>query len=146
MLTGCCLVTRTVKVISTDLEHRPLYLRINIIQFVSFFVHNRKSRDRFRIRVKLQSNFVNESVDSTNSSLAQSKFKVPTSVYYTFNEIPSVYCKVYKREVFVNSRWDSGLNAEDISSNDEAVMSPKKPTTVLQASFITSIFWDSLNC
>ena len=41
ILTGCCLVTWTVKVISTDLEHGPIYLQINNTQFVSFFLHRR---------------------------------------------------------------------------------------------------------
>jgi len=42
------LVTQTVKVKSTDLEHGPIYY-INNTLFVSFFVHKRNSRDRFRI-------------------------------------------------------------------------------------------------
>ena len=48
-LTECYLVTRTVKVIRTDLEHGPIYQRINNTQFASFFVIGKKSRDRFRI-------------------------------------------------------------------------------------------------
>jgi len=49
------LVTRTVKVIITDLEHglksvvTAIFYCINNPQLVSFFVHRRNSRDRFRI-------------------------------------------------------------------------------------------------
>jgi len=49
------MVTRAVKVKGTDLEHRLMVrdnshiLTDNNTQFVSFFVHMRKSRDRFRI-------------------------------------------------------------------------------------------------
>ena len=48
-MTGCWLVTRTVKVISTDPEHGSIYKRNNNTKFVSFFVHMRKPRSRFRI-------------------------------------------------------------------------------------------------
>ena len=54
-LTGCRLVTRNVKVISTHLEHWfksviiAIFYRINKTLLVSFFVHRRKSWDRFRI-------------------------------------------------------------------------------------------------
>jgi len=49
------LVTRTVEVISMDLEHGPkstvtaIYYCLNKTLLVSFFVHRRKYRDRFRI-------------------------------------------------------------------------------------------------
>ena len=54
ILTGCCLVTRTVKVISTDLEHGSSHIyRINKTLLASPFVHRRKSGDRFIICVEL---------------------------------------------------------------------------------------------
>ena len=55
IFTECCLVTWTVKVISTDLEHgmtpvvTAIYKRLDNTQFVFFFEHRRKSRDRFRM-------------------------------------------------------------------------------------------------
>ena len=55
ILTECCLVTWTVKVISTDLEHEmtpvvtAIYKRIDNTQFVFFFEHMGKSRYRFRM-------------------------------------------------------------------------------------------------
>jgi len=45
ILTGCCLVKRIVKVISTDVEHGPIYQRINNTQFVSFFVYMGENHD-----------------------------------------------------------------------------------------------------
>ena len=56
ILTGCCLVTRNVKAISTDLEHvlesvvTAIFYCINNTLLVSFFVHRKKSQDRFRIK------------------------------------------------------------------------------------------------
>ena len=55
LLTGCRLITRTVKVISTDLELgvksvvTAIIYRINKTLLVFFFMYRRKSRDRFRI-------------------------------------------------------------------------------------------------
>ena len=41
ILTGCCLVTQTVNVKCMDLDHGPIYYRINETLLVFFFVHRR---------------------------------------------------------------------------------------------------------